>query len=132
MSKAYQIERPDTAFSLSTGKQKRPRKHDIDHLKWVRSLPCLVSGKRPADAAHVRYADPKYGKREVGGQEKPDDRWAVPLHRSEHDKQHGMNERDYWNQTGMDPLMIALALFNASGDDEMGEVIIREAQRRTS
>jgi hypothetical protein len=127
--KAYQIERPATAFSLSTGKKKRPRKENEDHLKWIRTLPCLVSGKRPVDAAHVRYADPRYGKREVGGQEKPDDRWAVPLHRSEHDKQHSGDERSYWSVLGIDPCQVALALSGMSGDDEAAEVILLEARR---
>lgn len=129
MSKAYQIERPATAFSLSTGKQKRPRKKDDNHLRWIRTLPCVVTGSRPVDAAHVRYADPVYGKREVGGAEKPDDRWAVPLCRSEHDAQHKMNERDYWKSKSIDPCAVALALFGMSGDDEMAEVILRHARK---
>lgn len=128
--KAYQIPRDPEAFSLSTGKKKRPRKQDDAHLRWIRTLPCLVTGKRPADAAHVRYAAPSYGKREVGGGEKPDDRWAVPLHRSEHTVQHSLDEREYWESKSIDPCSVALALFGMSGDDEAAEVILREARKR--
>lgn len=130
MTKAYQIERPATAFSLSTGKQRRPRKEAPDHLKWIRTLTCLVSGKPGPDAAHIRYADPRYAKRQTGMQEKPDDRWAVPLHRSEHTDQHDQNEKAYWASKGIDPCSVALALFAISGDDEGAEVILRTARER--
>ncbi len=129
MTRAYQIQRPSTAFSLSTGK-KRPRKESVDHLRWVRTLECLVTGKRPADAAHIRYADPKYGKRETGRGEKPHDMFTVPLHRSEHDAQHAQNELEYWKSKGIDPIQVALALYGASGDDEAAEIILREARAR--
>ncbi len=129
MTRAYQIQRPATAFTLSTGK-KRPRKESVDHLKFIRGLPCLVTGKRPADAAHIRYADPRYGKRETGKSEKPHDMFTVPLHRSEHDAQHKQNEVEYWQSKNIDPIQVALALFGASGDDEAAEMIIREARAR--
>lgn len=117
-----------TAFALSGGK-KRPRLEDGTHLKWIRTLPCLVrKTRKDVQAAHIRYADHSYGKREVGGQEKPDDRWTIPLNAEEHAKQHSMNERDYWKAVGIDPLEIALKLFGISGDDEAAEIIIREAR----
>ncbi|TJW14332.1 MAG: DUF968 domain-containing protein [Mesorhizobium sp.] len=123
------------AFSNSPVKgQKRPRKEDGAHLKWIRTLPCVVSGKRPVDAAHVRYADDAYGKRPTGGGEKPDDRWTVPLHRTLHtegpDAQHSGSERAFWAKHGIDPLRVALALYNVTGDDEQGELIIRNASQR--
>ena len=48
------------------------------HLDMIRQLPCILSG-RPAEAAHIRYADAKHNKTETGAGRKPDDCWTVPL-----------------------------------------------------
>lgn len=128
----YRLIREDTAFSVSPSKgQKRPRKEDDGHLRWLRTLPCVITGERPVEAAHVRYADPVYGKRETGKAEKPDDRWALPLSPRLHRAQHDMAEKMFWLSYGLDPLRICLALYTATGDDELAEVILREA-RQTS
>lgn len=128
MHRAGRIAIPSTAFSLGRGK-KRPRKEDVDHLAFIRSLPCLATGFiYGIDAAHVRYGDLSYGKRETGASEKPDDRWCVPLHRSIHEDQHKHGERDWWIQIGIDPLRIACALWGASGDEEAGRLIIANAR----
>lgn len=126
---AFAIRRPSTAFSNApVGKQKkRPREHDDGHLKWLRTLPCCITGERPVDPAHIRYADPVYGKPQTGKGEKPSDKFCVPLSREKHDEQHGMSEREFWARHGLDPLRIALALFACSGDDDQAEVILREA-----
>ncbi len=125
---ALQIIRHPEAFSLdSRTRQKQPRKHASAHLAFIRDLPCLVTGTRPAEAAHIRYADPRYFKRAVGGAEKPDDKWCVPLSPAEHCRQHSMNERDYWRSVGIDPLAVALQLWAHSGNDETGEKIIAQA-----
>lgn len=130
MSPAYQIPRDSEAFSLSTGKKKRPREKDDNHLRWIRTLPCLVTGRRPVDAAHIRYSDPVYGKRETGGGEKPSDKFAVPLCREEHEAQHKMgDERAYWKSKGIDPCSVALSLFAMTENDEAAEVILREARK---
>jgi len=121
-----------TAFSISHGK-KRPRKEDRSHLEYIRSLPCLVTGRESQiEAAHVRYGDPAYGKRETGAGEKPDDRWCVPLHRDQHWDQHRNGEREWWTSTGIDPLRVACALWGASGDEDAGRLIIAEAKSPVS
>ena len=126
---ALRILRPATAFSNApVGKQKkRPRENDRTHLDWIKTLPCVISGERPVDPAHIRYADRVYGKREVGKAEKPDDRWVVPLCRRLHDEQHSMSERIFWARHGLDPLRIALALHANTGDDDQALVILQEA-----
>jgi len=124
----FAIRRPATAFSLSPTDKKRPAKKDANYLKWLHELPCLVTGKRPVEACHVSYADPRYGKRERGKSEKADDRWAVPLHPDEHRRQHSMDERAYWQSVGIDPLQVALALYGVKGDNTMAEIIIRNAR----
>ena len=123
------IRRPDTAFSKSpiTGK-KRPREHDKAHLDFIRGLPCLITGKRPVEAAHIRYADARYGKLEVGGAEKPHDKYAVPLSPEKHAEQHQGNEKEFWAKAGIDPVQIAQSLWSNTGDDEVCEIIIRESQ----
>lgn len=126
---AYAFRRHPEAFSLSPIDKKRPAKKDADYLKWLHELPCIVTGQRPVEAAHVSYADPRYGKRERGKQEKADDRWAVPLHADEHRKQHQMDEREYWQSVGIDPLQVALALYGVKGDNTMAEIIIRNSRR---
>lgn len=130
MEKPQRIIRPATAFSLSGGK-KRPRRQDADHLKWIRTLPCVVRGHRQnTEAAHIRYADLRYGKRDTGKAEKPDDRWAIPLSADEHRKQHDGNEQAYWHALGIDPCAVALALHSASGDDEAAKVILEQARHQ--
>lgn len=128
--KAFSVPRHPEAFSLGAGgKKKRPRREDKDHLAFVRSLPSCISGLRPCDPCHVRYADPVYGKGLTGKGEKSDDRWCVPMLRSEHDEQHSMNERVFWARYGLDPLRIALALYGCSGNEEEAEAIIAESVR---
>lgn len=125
---AFRIERPATAFALSTGK-KRPREHDDKHLKFIRILPCLVCGRRDVEAAHVRYGDQRYGKRETGKSEKPHDKWTVPLCTAHHREQHDANERTWWVEKGIDPLAIASALWASTGDEAAAELIIKNARR---
>jgi hypothetical protein len=62
-------------------------------------------------------------------QEKADDRWAVPLSPAEHRRQHSMNERDYWQSVGIDPLQVALALYGCDRDNTMAEIILRNTRR---
>jgi hypothetical protein len=67
---------------------KKPKRRPADspHVKWVRTLPCLIHGKTcgGGTAHHVRIA--------TGGGTalRPDDRWCVPLchelHMEGHDK----------------------------------------------
>lgn len=110
-------------------RQRRPRQTDERHLRFIRKLPCAVSGMRPVDPAHLRAGCLLVGKRPVGVGEKPSDRWTIPLHRSEHDVQHRMNELAFWRYRGIDnPFQLALALFAASvaEDFELAENILAQ------
>ena len=123
------IIQPATAFSLSRGK-KRPRITSASHLAFIQSLPCLATGIRnDIEAAHIRYGDPRYGKREVGKGEKPDDKYTVPLHWREHRLQHESGESWYWKAAGIDPVAVAIALWSVSGDHEAAELILRSARK---
>jgi hypothetical protein len=127
------IIRPDTAFSIASTKQKRPRVEDKAHLAFIRSLKCCICGKPNPDPAHIRSANAIYGKRETGGQEKASDKWTVPLCRVHHDEQHDAgNELLWWASTGIDPFGLALALHSASGDDDIADGIIRANMRASA
>ena len=131
---SYAIRRPPTAFSNApVGKQeKRRRVEDRAHLEWIRTLPCVITGTRPVDAAHIRFASNIYGKRATGAGEKPDDKWSLPLSRGKHNEQHSMDEELFWTRYGLDPLRIALALFANSGDDDQARLILSEAMKTAS
>lgn len=122
------IEEPPT-------RQRRPRRSALVHLAWIRTLPCLVTGQRGnVDAAHIRYGDRRLGKPAVGMGEKPEDRWTVPLLHSLHvgdgNSQHANGEKSWWQSHGIDPVVVALALFGATGDTELALGILQEARKR--
>jgi hypothetical protein len=108
---------------------RNPREKDEKHLNKIRQLPCLLTGfTYNVHAAHVRYADPERGKRQVGMGEKPDDKWAVPLVQDLHvlqpGAQHNHNERDWWEYFGTDPLRVAELLWKYNHDPQaMYEVV---------
>src|SRR5258708_359572 len=108
------IIRPSTAFSVVSTKQQRQRITDEAHLKFIRTLHCCICGKSGPDAAHIRSANPIYGKSETGGAQKPSDKWTVPLCRHHHDQQHAAgNELTWWASKRIDPFGLALALHSA-------------------
>lgn len=123
---AQRIIRPATAFSIASTKQKRPRERNENHLRFIKSLKCCICGKPGPDPAHIRSASAVHGKRETGGQEKASDKWTVPLCREHHDEQHAAgNELTWWASKRVDPFGLALALYAASGDEEIAEGILR-------
>lgn len=89
---------------LPFGKVKRIR--DKAHLAFVRSQPCLVCGRNPADPHHLRFAQPWGFGLKVG------DEFTVPLCRSHHRELHRKgNEVNWWAGYGIDPLATAKALW---------------------
>lgn len=133
---AQRVVRHPDAFSKDGTSKKRPRQTAGKHLAWIRTLPCLISGRRSGgvEAAHIRYRDPVFGKPGTAHGQKPDDRWTIPLHanyhRLDHDAQHDSNEREWWVKKGIDPVAVASALWGCTGDDEMAEIVIREARQK--
>jgi hypothetical protein len=65
-----------------------------------------------------------YGKPITGHREKPDDLFALPLCGRHHREQHTGNEVEFWVAQGVDPWLLSLKLFAASGDFELAEEII--------
>lgn len=97
------------------------------HLDFIRGLPCAVCGNpHETEAAHVRMSNIKFAKVQAGIGAKPDDRWTVPLCSYHHREQHSTGERDFWKWACVDPCVLALALWGATGDHEAGQIILRE------
>jgi hypothetical protein len=88
----------------------RPQK-DPDYLSWLHTLPCIVSGRTPIQAAHVNTAAPEYGHDGRGKGQKAHDCYALPLHWELHDQQGRMNELDFWKAQGINPYASGLVLF---------------------
>jgi ERF superfamily len=82
------------------------RLRDKDHRKFVSSQPCLVCGRSPADAHHLRFAQPRALGRKVS------DEFTVPVCRVHHRElhRHG-DEAAWWQKTKIDPLPIARRLW---------------------
>ena len=84
-----------------------PRRiRDRDHVKSVAKQPCLVCGRRPADAHHLRFAQsPALGR-------KVSDEFTVPLCRGHHREVHRCgDEAAWWKKTGIDPTTAARVLW---------------------
>ena len=128
--RGYQIKRPATAFT-GNSRFRRPRHRSGLHLKWIRTLPCAICGKQGGiHAAHLRAASPLHGKLATGIGQKPDDSWTAPLcaehHIFDEAAQHQDQELQFWKRHGIDPFVLALALWRASGDDETAFLIISQ------
>jgi hypothetical protein len=95
---------PVDKSALSFGEPRRVR--DKAHLRHVAAQPCLLCGALPADAHHVRFAQPKAFGRKVS------DEFTVPLCRAHHrELHHTGNERAWWHDMGIDPLPVAARLW---------------------
>jgi hypothetical protein len=84
-----------------------------DHLRFVIQQPCLLCGRKPSDAHHIRFVQP----RALG--RKASDEFTVPLCRSHHRSVHRAgNEQVWWQQAGIDPLKVASKLWKHTHTDE--------------
>ena len=97
----------------------------MEHLAFVRQLPCVACGKAaPSEAAHVRTGT------DSGVGVKPGDRYAVPLCNACHAKQHRVGELTFWSRLRIDPLNVALRLWAVSGDERGGARTVFRARQR--
>jgi hypothetical protein len=86
---------------------KKPvREHDREHLKFVAAQPCLVCGRTPSDAHHIKFAEQRVMGRKVS------DKFTVPVCRLHHRELHRQgNERVWWEGIGIEPLSVAATLW---------------------
>jgi hypothetical protein len=82
----------------------KPRRcRDKHHLRFITGQPCTVCGRRPSEAHHLRFAQPRAMSRRVS------DEFTVPLCRIHHRELHRQgDERSWWNEANIDPMPIAL------------------------
>jgi hypothetical protein len=82
------------------------RLRDRDHVRFVTRQNCLICGRHPCDAHHLRIAQSQALSRKVS------DEFTVPLCRGHHRElhRHG-DEADWWQTTGIDPFAAAHALW---------------------
>ena len=80
-----------------------------EHLRFVARQPCLICGRKPSQAHHVRYAQQR------GLGLKVSDEFAVPLCATHHSENHRTgDERRWWEEKKIDPLTVAQDLWRTS------------------
>lgn len=85
------------------------RQRDRDHLRFVASQTCLICGRQPSQAHHLRFAQPRAMARKVS------DEFTVPLCPAHHQELHMRgNETAWWAEKRIDPLPVAHELWLAS------------------
>jgi hypothetical protein len=89
---------------LTFGEPRRLR--DKGHLKYVASQPCLICGRSPADAHHLRFTQPRAMGLKVS------DEFTVPLCRIHHRDVHSVgDEVAWWERRAIDPLATSRVLW---------------------
>ena len=84
-----------------------PRRfRDKTHCKFVAKQPCLICGRKPSDAHHLRFAQhPALGR-------KVSDEFVVPLCRGHHREVHRSgDEASWWSKGRIDPIGAARKLW---------------------
>jgi len=96
-----------SALTISEPKRIRSKRH----LRFVASQPCLICGRTPAQAHHVRYAQPK------GLALKVSDEFTIPLCALHHTENHATgDEKTWWNKLKIDPVVEARRLWQQSNN----------------
>jgi hypothetical protein len=87
-----------------------PRRYrSKEHLRYVIAQPCLFCTRKPSDAHHLRFMQP----RALG--RKTSDEFAVPLCRTHHRAAHrAADEQAWWKAIGIDPVKVARKLWRDS------------------
>ena len=100
------VEKIDKSL-LMIGAPKRLRNRD--HLRYVATQACLICGRRPSDAHHLKFTQP----RALGL--KVSDEFTVPLCRGHHRELHSAgDEQRWWAERNIDAVSIADAMWQLS------------------
>ena len=76
---------------------------DTEHCKYVATQACVIRGRAPSEAHHIRFAQPRALSRKVS------DEYAVPVCRLHHRELHRYgDETSWWAGVGFDPLPLRL------------------------
>jgi hypothetical protein len=98
---------PSPSVDKSVLTHPEPRRvRDRDHVRFVAQQTCLVCGRQPCDAHHLRFAQNRALGRRVS------DEFTVPLCRGHHREvhRHG-DEAGWWEKLGLNPTGAARALW---------------------
>ena len=91
---------------------KTVRLRDKDHRKFVLRQACLVCGRVPSDPHHLTFTQPRALGRRVS------DEFIVPVCRVHHRELHRSgNEAAWWRKLNIDPIPIALKLWQQTRTD---------------
>jgi hypothetical protein len=92
-----------------TATAKTIRLRDKEHCRFIATQPCVVCGRTPTEAHHIRFAQPRALGRKVS------DEYTVPVCRVHHRELHRYgDEASWWAGVNIDPLPIALELWQRS------------------
>jgi hypothetical protein len=115
---------PRISRTVAHQKHKPDFRRRVQHLAFIRLLPCVACGKAaPSEAAHVRTGT------DGGVGMKPGDRYAVPLCAACHARQHRVGELTFWSALRIDPVNVALRLWTISADVKAGERTVFRARQ---
>jgi hypothetical protein len=105
--KANNRQRAKATIDKSVLALPEPRRvRDREHVKFVAQHACLVCGRRPSDAHHLRFAQSRAFARKVS------DEYTVPLCRGHHREIHRCgDEVAWWEKNKIDPTVTARALW---------------------
>jgi hypothetical protein len=108
-----------------------PRRYrNREHLRYVTSLPCLFCTRKPSDAHHLRFVQPRALGRKLS------DEFAVPLCRTHHRAAHqAKDEQVWWRSIGIDPVEIARKLWRgsrAAKGQEQSDASLQNAQTKVT
>ena len=91
---------------------KTVRLRDKDHRRFVLRQACLVCGRLPSDPHHLTFTQPRALGRRVS------DEFIVPVCRVHHRELHRSgNEVAWWRKLNIDPIPIALRLWQQTRTD---------------
>lgn len=111
--------------TLAIAEVKRLRSKE--HLKYVAQQPCVICGRQPSHAHHVRFAQPK------GVGLKVSDEFTVPLCAIHHQENHAVgNELQWWQDRKLDPLIVARKLWEESRLEQPPEAGNEQATKQGS
>jgi hypothetical protein len=113
-------ERPQPLCRSNRGKKERRSKidksvlalperrlvRDREHVRYVTQQSCLICGRRPSDAHHLRFAQNRALSRKVS------DEFTVPLCRGHHREVHHCGDEEaWWTKAGIDATAAARFLW---------------------
>jgi hypothetical protein len=95
-----------SAIRSSRVRAKTIRLRDKEHRAFIAQQPCIVCGRQPSDAHHLRFAQPRALGRKVS------DEFTVPLCRTHHRQLHKCGQEEtFWSDHNIDPQPIARRLW---------------------